>query len=190
VQISIPDAPVATSLNPAADEPSPEMLQAGRPDRAALTPGLMDRGMAVSAALKAGVLGFFIAAIPLLGFVLTGGLAVFFYRRKTGIILPTALGLRLGGAAGIVAFAINAALLTVWIFVFHGQQEYTDYLLKISQRFGANPSDPDMLASIHGLFTPAGLTAGLFFGMIVAVALASIGGALASWFLRPGNPRA
>lgn len=149
----------------------------------------MDRGIAVRAALKAGGLGVFIGMIPFLGIVLTGALAVFFYRRENRFALPPALGSRLGGAAGVVAFAINALLITIRIFVFHAQQEYTEAILKVVQRFGANAADPDLQASIHNLFTPSGLALTFFFGMIVTVVLASVGGALASLFLRPRNTR-
>ncbi len=148
----------------------------------------MDRGIAVRAALKAGVLGVLIGIIPFLGIALTGALAVFFYRRESRFVLPAALGSRLGGAAGVVAFAINALLITIRIFVFHAQQEYTDAILKVAQRFGTNVADPDIQANIHNLFTPAGLAITFFFGMILAVALASAGGALASLFLRSRNP--
>jgi hypothetical protein len=148
----------------------------------------MDRSVAVRAALKAGVLGVFIGIIPFLGIALTGALAVFFYRRESRFVLPAALGSRLGGAAGVVAFAINALLITIRIFVFHAQQEYTDAILKVAQRFGTNVADPDVQAGIHNLFTPAGLAITFFFGMIITVALASAGGALASLLLRPRNP--
>jgi hypothetical protein len=149
----------------------------------------MDRSVAVRAALKAGVLGVFIGMIPFLGIVLTGALAVFFYRRENGFALPTALGSRLGGAAGVVAFAINALLITIRIFVFHAQQEYIDVILKIAQRLGANTADPDLQANVHNLFTPSGLAITFLFGMIFTVVLASVGGAVASLFLRPRNPR-
>jgi hypothetical protein len=190
VQVAVPDAEIAASLNPAPDEFSPEIPQTGHSARPSMTAGsTMDRGVAVRAALKAGVLGVFIGMIPLLGFVLTGALAVFFYRRENGFTLPTALGSRLGGAAGVVVFAINALMITIQIFVFHAQQKYTDDILKIAQRFGANVADPDFQASIHNLFTPSGLALTFFFGMIFTVVLASVGGALASRFLRPRNTR-
>jgi hypothetical protein len=150
----------------------------------------MDRNTAIRAALKAGVLGVFIGMIPFLGVLLTGGLAVFLYRREKGVTLPAALASRLGGAAGIVAFGINAVLITIQIFFFHAQQRYADDIMAIAQKFGGNVADPDLQASIHNLFTPAGLAVTFFFGMILSVVLASVGGALASWFLRPGGPRA
>ena len=149
----------------------------------------MDRGVAVRAALKAGVLGVFIGMIPLLGIVLTGAMAVYFYRRESRFVLPAALGARLGGAAGVVAFAINALLITIRIFVFHAQQEYIDLLTRFAQTVGANAADPDFQATIHNLFTPSGLAITFLFGMIFTVALASVGGALASLFMRPRNTR-
>jgi|ERR1039458_1487508 MFS family permease len=190
VRVAVPDDGVAAGLNPAPDELSPEILQAGHSDRPGTMAGsTMDRGIAVRAALKAGVLGVFIGMIPFLGIVLTGALAVYFYRRENGATLPAALGSRLGGAAGVVAFAINALLITIRIFVFHAQQEYTDEILKFAQKFGANVADPDIQASIHNLFTSSGLAITFFFGMIFTVVLASVGGALASLFLRPRNTR-
>jgi hypothetical protein len=149
----------------------------------------MDKNVAVRAALKAGALGVFIGMIPLLGIVLTGALAVFFYRRENGFALPAALGSRLGGAAGVVAFGINALMITVRIFVFHAGKEYTDNILKIAEKFGVNVADPDIQASIHNLFTPSGLAITFFFGMILTVVLASVGGALASLLQRPRNTR-
>ncbi|MGO9865243.1 MAG: zinc ribbon domain-containing protein [Terriglobales bacterium] len=185
VQIAVPDA--VTPSEPPAVETS---LAPPQPTPAASTTALDRRG-AVRAALKAGVLGVFISIIitPLLGTIFAGALAVYFYRRDAGFPLPPALGSRLGGAAGIVLFAINAITFTVWIFAFHGQQQYIDYLLKILPKFGFNPADPDIQASIHNLFTPSGLAFTFFFGMIFALALASLGGALASLFMRPRRPR-
>jgi hypothetical protein len=193
VQVAAPDAEIAGGLNPALDELSQEIpvetRLASSQTRQVSSGSTMDRRIAVRAALQAGVLGVFIGMIPFLGIVLTGALAVFFYRRENGFALPAALGSRLGGAAGVVVFAINALLITIRIFVFHAQQEYTDYILKIAQRFGANAADPDIQAGIHNLFTPTGLAITLFFGMIFTVVLASVGGALASLFSRPRNTR-
>jgi hypothetical protein len=193
VQVTIPDAEVAGGLNPAPDELSPEIPAETRLASSQMQPsggtraGTIDRGIAVRAALKAGVLGVFIGMIPFLGIVLTGALGVFFYRRENGSGLPAALGSRVGGAAGVVAYALNALLITIRIFVFHAQQEYSETILKVARRFGANAADPDIQASIHNLFTPSGLALTFFFGMIVTVALAAVGGALASLFVRPRN---
>ena len=144
----------------------------------------MDSRIAARAALKAGGLGVFIGIIPFLGIVLTGALAVVFYRRRSGFALPTSLGLRLGGAAGVVAFAVNA-LFTVLIMVLHAQQQCIDALASVAQRFGVDAADPNFQAGIRNLFTPSGLAISFFFSLVFA----AIGGALAALFLRPRNPR-
>jgi hypothetical protein len=149
----------------------------------------MDKAVAARSALKAGVLGVFIQVIPLLGIALTGALAVFFYRRESKIAPPSALGSRIGGAAGVVAFAINALLIAIRIFVFHAQQEYIDFLTRFAHTVGTNAMDPEFQAGIRSLLTPSGLAITFLFGMIIAAVLASVGGALASLFLRPRGPR-
>jgi len=145
----------------------------------------MDRGTAVRAALKAGVLGVFLGMIPLIGIVLTGALAVFLYRRLSGFALPVGLGSRLGSAAGLVVFAINGVI-TILVILLHAQQKCIDALIPIAQRLGVNTADPGFQTSIHNVFTLSGLA----FSFFVAVAFGSVGGALASLFLRPRNPRA
>jgi preprotein translocase subunit SecY len=188
VQIAVPDAGVAPSLNPATDEVSPQIPPAEQfgalGTNAGINAGTLDRKIAVRAALKAGVLGIFIGMIPFLGIVLTGGLAVYFYRRESRIVLPSALGARLGGAAGIVVFAVNA-LFAIPIIVFHAQQECIDSIVKVAQRYGIDTATAEFQTSIRSLFTLQGLAS--FF--IVALALSAIGGALTSLFLRSRNPR-
>jgi len=140
----------------------------------------MDRRVAVRAALKAGVLGVFIGMIPFLGLALTGALAVYFYRRESRFVLPAALGSRLGGAAGVVVFAINA-LSMILVIALHAQQTCIDAMVTLAQRLGVNTADPNFQASLHNLFTPSGLAVSFF----IALAFSSAGGALASLFLRP-----
>lgn len=130
------------------------------------------------------MLGVFIGAIPFIGIVLTGALAVFFYRRKSGSTLSAALAARIGGAAGVVVFAIGAVF-TVAVIAFHAQQQCVDLMMTTFQRLGANTSDPELQASIQRLFTPLGQAISFF----AAVVSASFGGALASLFLRSGKPR-
>ena len=151
----------------------------------------MDRGVAVRAALKAGVLGFFMGMLlPFLAIVLAGALAVYFYRSESGVVLPTKLASRLGGAAGVVAMAIQSIYFIIWIFVFHRQKEYIDSVARVLHSFGADSSIPDIQSSLQMLFTPAGLAFTLFFVMIFALALSSVGGALGALWMRSRGPRA
>ncbi len=143
-----------------------------------------DSGIAVRAALKAGLLGVIIGIIPFLGILLTGALAVFFYRRKKRSDVPAALGARLGGGAGFVVFAVNA-LFTIPIIMFHAQQQCVDSVVQVAQKYGIDTAAPQFQASIRSIFTPSGLAT--FF--IFAVALASFGGVLAATLFRSGSSR-
>lgn len=184
----MPDGEAAASTNEVAEGPSVRISQVADFDRLpAMQPSLFDRGVAVRAALKAGVLGVFIGMIPVLGIVLTGSLAVYFYRREKGLAPPTRIGSRVGAAAGVVAFGINSALIAIRIVALHAQQEYIDAITKVAKAIGYNPADPEIQNSIHNLFTPSGLALTFFFGMIFTVVLAAIGGALAALFLRPSS---
>jgi hypothetical protein len=194
VKVAIPETAVAPGLSSTGDAFSSEI-----PAGASLasfqtlpgaTVGTMDRSIAARSAIKAGVLGFFIGMlVPFLAIVVAGGLAVFFYRRESGFVLPVALASRAGGAAGVVAVAIQSFFFAIWIFVFHRQKEYIDSVTRFVHSVGADASIPDIQASIRTMFTPAGMIITLVLAMIVAMVLASIGGALASLLLRPRNPR-
>jgi hypothetical protein len=165
---------LAAGLNPA-----PESNFGGIPEPASSgSPVILERKVAVRAALKAGLLGVLLSMIPFLGIVLTGVLAVFFYHRADGVPLSGRLGTRLGSAAGVIAFAISAPLTVVRMLLF--QKESQDDILRIFQSFGLDPADPAIQTSIHRLFTPAGLAMSLFFWMIITLALAALGGAIAS----------
>ena len=150
----------------------------------------MDRTVAARAAIKAGVLGFFLGMfLPFVAIVLAGALAVYFYRRESGIVLRTATGSRLGGAAGVVATAIQSIYFVIWIFVFHRQKEYLDSMTRVLHSAGADSWIPYMQESVRILFTPAGLVFTLIFVMIFALALSAAGGALASLWMRPRDPQ-
>jgi len=185
VQIAIPAGEAAAAPNGVTDTSAVRIpLPADFARSPGLETSLFDRGIAVRAALKAGVLGVFVSIIPVLGIVLTGSLAVFFYRREKGLAPAARIGSRLGAAAGVVAFAINSALIAIRVFVLHAQQEYIESFLKVAQAIGYNPADPDIQAAIHNLFTPAGMVLTFFFGMIFTVALAALGGAVTAAVMR------
>ena len=190
MQVALPEVAVVADSPSAEDELSPGSRVTTSSPIWPTPSGSMDRAVATRAALQAGVLGFFLGMlIPFLAIAVAGALAVFFYRRKSGLVLPPAFGSRLGGAAGVVAIAIQSIFFTVSIFVFHRQKEYIDSVTRFVHSVGGDASVPDIEASIRSMFTPAGLALTLFFAMIVGLVLASMGGALASVFLRPRNPR-
>lgn len=140
---------------------------------------LVDQRAAMRSALKAGALGTFIGMIPVLGIVLTGSLSVYFYRRKTGSYPPVAAGARLGAAAGVILFALNAILI-IPIIMLHAQKESIDSLAQLAQRFGIDTMSPQFQATVNELFTPSGLAK----SFVVALVLTSVGGALCSLVMR------
>ncbi len=146
---------------------------------------VLDRRIAVRAAIQAGLLGLVISIIPFLGIVLTGALAVVLYRRAGGLSLSASAASRLGAAAGTVSFAISSFFMVVRLVVFHAQQEYQDVMIRVAQAFGLDPKGPDVQEMIHMLMTPTGLVLILVFSFIIGVALAAIGGALAASVARP-----
>jgi len=187
VQVAVPQAEVSAEAETAEGGFPPEISEArlaSLQSRQSVFRGAVDRRTAVRAALKAGGLGVFVGMIPFVGIPLTGALAVLFYRRASGFVVPPATGSRLGGAAGAVVFAINA-LFTIPIIIFHAQQECLDLLMTTARKFGVNTESPQFQASIHNLFTPSGLV----INFLVIVVLASVGGALGSLFLRRGRTR-
>jgi hypothetical protein len=144
----------------------------------------------LSATLKAGIFGVLLGIIPLLGSVLTGVLTVFlYYRGGSGTRLTARSGSRLGASGGAVAFAISGLFTIIQIFVFHAQKESEDALLRFVAAMGVDPTSAEIQTGIHVLFTPWGMTISFLFGLIFAVALAAIGGALAAAILRPRSGR-
>jgi hypothetical protein len=144
-----------------------------------LRSALFDRRAAVRAALWAGSLGTIIGIIPVIGIVLTGVLAVYLYRRASRVSPPPAMGARLGAAAGIVLFAVNA-LFIILIIVMHARQECIDALVRLCQKFGIDTANAQFQASIGDLFTPVGLAK----SFIVALVLTAVGGALGAFIMR------
>jgi hypothetical protein len=188
VQIAIPAGETVPDLTETGEELSVRITQVADFDRPPATQqSLVDRAVAVRAAVKAGILGVFIGMIPVLGIVLTGSLAVYFYRREKGLAPATRIGARVGAAAGVVAFAINSLIIIVRIFALHGQQEYIDAITKIAKALGYNTADPAIHSGIQNLLTPSGLAMTFFFGMIFTVMLAALGGAIAALFFRPSS---
>jgi hypothetical protein len=149
-----------------------------------LPAGLFNQRAAVKAAIWAGCVGSFIGIIPVIGIVLTGALAVYLYRREARMSPAASMGARLGGAAGIVLFAVNAVFI-IPIIVMHAQRECIDALTGLFQKFGIDTTNAQFQASIGELFTPVGLLR----SFVIAVVLAAVGGAFGAMMMRepPGR---
>jgi hypothetical protein len=191
VQLAEPDTETMETSRSEANSIASDRISSFPPiDRLpTLRPSLSDQGIAGRAALKAGLLSIFLGMIPVIGIVLTGSLAAYFYRRDKGAAPTAGIGWRVGAAAGVVAFAINSLLLVIRIVVFHGQQQYIESVTKVAQMVGYNLTDPDIQASIHNLVTPAGMTVTFILGLIFTVLLAALGGAMAALVFKPGVRR-
>lgn len=181
---AVSDDPIASGTDSALDKSSSAHLPSSLRDLPRPLATTIDSRIATRAALKAGLLGILLGAIPFIGIALTGALAVLFYRRKSGFVLPVALGARLGGAAGSVVWA-TGAFFAITVVMLHAQQQCIDSMTAAFQKFGASTADPAFQASIHNVFTPSGQAT----AFLIAVVSASIGGALASVFMRSGNDR-
>jgi hypothetical protein len=186
VKVENADTEIAPGGTPASGELSSQALQPGYPIPATASSSEINRPGALRAVLKASLLGIGILLIPILGIVLTGAVAVYFYHRENGFALPAGFGSRLGGAAGVAAFAMFMAVST---FVFHAHQPNADDFTKMAQSFGTDVTDAEFQASVRFLFTPAGRAAMFFLSFVIAWVLAAVGGALASAFLRRRNAR-
>jgi hypothetical protein len=180
VVLAVPEVESGAELNSSDEHISTDVPRSENFDR----PLAMDSRIAARSALRAGLVGVFIGIIPFLGIVLTGALAVYFYRRKSGFVLPAGLASRLGGAAGVVAFGVNA-LFIVAVILFHAQQQSIDLMVATFQRLGLNTADPSLQAGIQNLFSFPTLVISFLF----AVVFGSIGGVLASFSLGSGRPR-
>lgn len=157
-------------------------------DRLPTQQSSLERSVAGRAAIKAGVLGSVVGmVVPVVGLLLAGALAVFFYRRDKGLTPTTRVGSRVGAAAGVVSFAINYLVVIIQIFATHGQQQYIDKVLKMEQSFGFDPSDPAIQASVHFVFTPVGIVLTFLFSMLLAALPAALAGAMAVLFSRPSS---
>ena len=179
VQMAAPPGEVAAPSNDAVDLPlrAPQVSDFAHP--LGTQSGFIDQRAAMRSALKAGAIGTFIGMIPVLGIVLTGSLSVYFYRRKTGSYPAAWTGARLGAAAGVVLFALNAILI-IPIIMLHAQKECIDSLTQLVQKFGIDTTSPQFQATVNDLFTASGLAK----SFIVALVLTTVGGALCALLMR------
>jgi hypothetical protein len=144
---------------------------------------------AIAAVLMA--LGFM---APFLAVVGAGFLAVGFYRRRNpGVLIKAGAGARLGAVCGLLCFAMSAVLEALALAMFHKGAVLRDKMLEAIQQAGSHTTDPQAVAMLDYLKSPAGMAAMMVFVLIFAfvafVVLSSLGGALGGILLGRAHRR-
>ena len=152
--------------------------------------------MAVRIAFVFAPIAFLASAIPALNVVLwitAGFLAVFFHRRRTGVLLSVRAGVRLGWITGVFMFAITTVIFTLTVVPLAA----SGGIAALFRQQLKNPTDPNVQEALRMLETAPGLFAILLvmlFMLFVFITLLSMaGGALGSKFIgrdaagRPGG---
>lgn len=121
--------------------------------------------------------------VPLIAVVGAGFLAVAFYRRGAlGATIRAGAGARLGALCGAFCSAMTSVLAAARIIVLHEEGEIRRMLLDLLQQNASRYSDPQSLATLDFLRTPAGLVFMMaflmIFGFFLFLFLATIGGAI------------
>jgi hypothetical protein len=129
---------------------------------------------------------FLLSWIPALNLVLwiaAGFLAVFFHRRRTGVLLNVRAGVRLGWITGVIMFAITTVIFTLTVVPMAANGGITT----LFKQQLPNPSDPNVQEALRMLETTPGLAAILLvmlFMLFVFITLLSMaGGALGAKFV-------
>jgi len=151
-----------------------------------------------SSALPACALAAAIAAVmmalglmvPFLAVVGAGFLAVGFYRRRNpGILIKAGAGARLGAVSGLLCFAMSAVLEAI----FHKGAVLREKMLQAIRQAASRTTDPQTVALLDYLKSPAGMAVMMVFVLIFAfvafVVLGSLGGALGGILLGRANRR-
>jgi hypothetical protein len=132
-------------------------------------------------AVVAAVLGS-VPALSLLCFLwypAAGFLAVYLYRRRTGIFLTPAQGAKLGAITGLLVFAISLLVLTV-AFLFGGGADFSAALREAVEKSGYSEELQRSLRRLidNPVTVSLILMVGLFFRFIATAGFTMLGGAL------------
>ena len=132
--------------------------------------------------------------VPFLAVVGTGFLAVGLYRRRNpGVLIKAGAGARLGAVSGLLCFGMSAVLEALALLIFHKGAVLRDKMLEAIQQAASRTADPQAVAMLGYLKSPAGMTLMIAFVLVFAfiafVALSSLGGALGGILLGRANRR-
>jgi len=155
-------------------------------------PGKVDWTYGLPAAILAGFVSAVFMLVSLgtstLGMFVTGALAVMYYRRRTPHSdITLRMGAKLGLMAGLIAFVICTALITI-VTLFSGTERLRTYLLEMAKqapRFGSRPEVQqqwDWLMSPEGF--PSLVLGYLFSALVIFLIFSAIGGLLGAGWTR------
>jgi hypothetical protein len=131
--------------------------------------------------------------VPFLAVVGAGFLAVGFYRRRNpGVLIQAGAGARLGAVSGLLCFGMSAVL-ELALAIFHKGALLRDKMFEAMQQAASRTTDPQAVAMLEYLKSPAGMSVMIVFVLIFAfvafVVLSSLGGALGGIVLGRANRR-
>jgi hypothetical protein len=185
--------PVLASESAGAEVQSPRDLDAYQTSETIPTVSL---AIQWSHALPACALAAAIAAVlmalglmvPFLAVAGAGFLAVIFYRRRNpGVLIKAGAGARLGAVSGLLCFGMSAILEALAVAVFHKGAVLRDKMLEAIQQAASRTSDPQAVAMLDYLKSPAGMAVMivvvLIFAFVAFIVLSSLGGALGGTIL-------
>jgi hypothetical protein len=142
--------------------------------------------VAVRIAFVVAPVAFLLSWIPALNLVLwiaAGFLAVFFHRRRTGVLLNVRAGARLGWITGVLMFAITTVIFTLTIV----PMAANGGIAALFRQQLKNPSDPNVQEALRMLETAPGMVTILLVMLVmlfVFITLLSMaGGALGAKFV-------
>ena len=147
---------------------------------------------ALAAAIAAALMALGLM-VPFLAVVGTGFLAVGFYRRRNrGVPIKAGAGARLGAVSGLLCFGMSAVL-ELALAIFHKGALLRDKMFEAMQQAASRTTDPQAVAMLDYLKSPAGMAVMIVFVLIFAfvafVVLSSLGGALGGIVLGRANRR-
>ena len=176
-----------------APEPQPESVAelappaAPAPEIAPQSPALNFHNLvALRIAFVMAPVAFLLSWIPALNLVLwiaAGFLAVFFHRRRTGVLLNVRAGVRLGWITGVIMFAITTVIFTLTVVPVAANGG----IATLFRQQLKNPSDPSVQEALRMLDSAPGLAtvliAMLFMLFVFITLLSMAGGALGAKFV-------
>lgn len=192
IRVIVAEAPSAPAILPNAsgaavlpNAPAPTLVLS-MPRSAAF------RSCALAAAL--GSLLMTLGLYPLVAILSAGFLAVVLYRQRwPGSMITPGTGVRLGALSGLLWFAITSIAGAIFVLFAHKGPEIRTELIKRIDQVASQTTDPQTVAMLDRLKTPAGLEwfmiASVVLLFLTSIVLAIVGGAIGGALFRRQDRR-